>query len=84
MSAILDKMFENLVIYVWHNPNDDDDFGAILVQAHDMDQVYEFTENVSVRHATSFDEFISRLRKAEIPFYIIYDESIQLYIYKGD
>jgi hypothetical protein len=88
MSQILDTMFENLVIYVWYNPADIDqeDFGAILVHAHDMDRIYEYTERDSniVNPATSFDDLLHKLRNAEIPFYIIYNESIQIYVYNKD
>ena len=40
---ILENMFENLVIYVWQNPLDDNDCGAIIIAVKDFDFVQELT-----------------------------------------
>lgn len=79
---ILENMFENLVIYVWQNPLDDDDCGAILIAAKDFNHVQNFSENVSrySRDAKSFNELCDILRSDNISYYNISD-SMHYYQY---
>lgn len=79
---ILENMFENLVIYVWQNPLDDDDCGAILIAAKDFNYVQSLSENLSSRdrYAKSFDDLCGMLWDAEISWYNISD-SMHYYQY---
>lgn len=80
--SILENMFENLVIYVWQNPLDDDDCGAILIAAKDFDYVQSLSENLSSRdrYVKSFDDLCGMLWDAEISWYNISD-SMHYYQY---
>lgn len=75
-------MFENLVVYVWQNPLDDDDCGAILIAASDIGQIQELSENLSSRDklAKSFDDLCGMLWDSEISYYNISD-SMHYYQY---
>lgn len=84
MRDIIDEMFYNLYLYVWHNPLDDEDSGAILIKTQDADKVRRFTENASDEddRATSFIDLTIKLVEAGIPFYEVDDAD--MYIYTGD
>jgi len=79
---ILENMFENLVVYVWQNPLDDDDCGAILIAAQDFSHVQELSENLSSRDrlAKSFDDLCGMLWDSEVSYYNISD-SMHYYQY---
>jgi len=79
---ILENMFENLVVYVWQNPLDDDDCGAILIDVKDFNYVQSLSENISPvdRLVKSFDDLCGILCSDEISYYNISD-SMHYYLY---
>jgi hypothetical protein len=80
--GILGNMFENLVVYVWQNPLDDNDCGAILIAVKDFNYVQSLSENVS-RHtqtARSFHDLCNILRDDDVSYYNISD-SMHYYQY---
>ena len=79
---ILENMFENLVVYVWQNPLDDDDCGAILIAVKDFGYVQSLSENISSRErlAKSFDDLCGILCSDEVTYYNISD-SMHYYQY---
>lgn len=79
---ILENMFENLVVYVWQNPLNDDDCGAILIAAKDFSSIQELSENYcgSEKEAKSFDDLCGLLWDSEISYYNISD-SMHYYQY---
>jgi len=84
-SDILDNMFENLVVYVWYNPNDDDDSGAVFLRASDVDKVREYTDYISDRtKAVSFGDFVVLLQDLEFPFYVLDNWTLEIYVHTGD
>jgi len=84
MSALLESMFDGLVIYVWNNPLNDNDCGAVIISAKNFNEVQEISgEHVSdAPYVESFRDFESALYDAEIPYqdvssnmhYHIYDK----------
>jgi hypothetical protein len=70
MSGLLETMFEGLVIYVWNNPLNDDDCGAIIFRSEDFSEVQEIIgEYPSDKPpAKSFGAFERALDDAEIPY----------------
>jgi len=80
---ILENMFENLVIYVWQNPLDDNDCGAIIIAVKDFDFVQSLRENIhdpGDPDAESFDELCKILKDYEISYYDI-SSSMHYYLY---
>jgi hypothetical protein len=79
---ILENMFENLVVYVWQNPADEDDCGAILIAVKDFAYVQSLSENISSRDrlAKSFDDLCGILCSDEVTYYNISD-SMHYYQY---
>lgn len=80
---ILENMFENLVIYVWQNPLDDNDCGAILIAVKDFNYVQSLSENIhdpGDPDAQSFDQLCCILRNDEVSYYDISD-SMHYYLY---
>jgi len=80
---ILENMFENLVIYVWQNPLNDNDCGAILIAAKDFSYVQSLSENIhdpGEPEAKSFDDLCGILWDTEISYYNISD-SMHYYQY---
>ena len=67
---ILENMFENLVVYVWQNPLDDDDCGAILIAVEDFNYVQSLSENLSSRErlAKSFSDLCDILSNDEVEY----------------
>lgn len=77
---ILETMFNNLVVYVWNNPADDEDCGSLLISSEDLAVVQDLTENLvtSYRQANSFRDLKHLLDLEEIYFFDLTDG---LYIY---
>jgi len=77
---ILETMFNNLVVYVWNNPDDDEDCGSLLINSEDLAVVQDLIENlvVTYRQANSFQDLKHLLDLEEIYFFDLTDG---LYIY---
>jgi hypothetical protein len=71
MSALLESMFDGLVIYVWNNPLNDDDCGAVIISEKNFIEVQEISgEYISDEpYVESFRDFESALYCAEIPYH---------------
>lgn len=81
--SLIHDMFREVLVYVWTNPLDDCDFGAILISLEDFNAVQEYTENCDTRYARqaqSFYDFKERLRNSEIDFVDITD-NVNLYVH---
>jgi hypothetical protein len=80
---ILENMFENLVIYVWQNPLNDNDCGAILIAVEDFSHVQSLSENIhdpGKPDAKSFDELCDILSNDGIAYDDISD-NMHYYFY---
>jgi|WetSurSiteA1Bulk_404760.scaffolds.fasta_scaffold84001_3 hypothetical protein len=80
---ILETMLNNLVVYVWNNPNDDEDYGCLLIGSEDLAVVQDLTENLEslvkrYEQANSFRDLKDLLDLEEISFFDLTDG---LYIY---
>lgn len=80
---ILETMFNNLVVYVWNNPNDNEDCGSLLINSDDLSVVQDLTENPEslvkrYEQANSFQDLKHLLDLEEIYFFDLTDG---LYIY---
>jgi len=77
---ILEAMFNNLIVYVWNNPNDDEDCGSLLISNEDLMVVQDLTENLvtDLEQANSFEDLKQLLDAEEISYFDMRDG---LYIY---
>jgi hypothetical protein len=77
---ILETMFNELVVYVWNNPNDDEDCGSLLINSEDLVVIQDLTENLEsvYRQVNSFRELKHSLDLEEIYYFDLTDG---LYIY---
>jgi hypothetical protein len=81
--SLVNDMFREVLVYVWTNPLDDCDFGAILISLDNFDLVQRYTENCDTRYTRqpqSFYDFKDRLKNDDIDFVDITD-NVQLYVF---
>jgi hypothetical protein len=83
MTGILNEMFENLVVYVWRESDEDDDHKAVLISAKDFQVVQEMTgEYPSEYVVESFGELLDELWDREIPYQNLSD-NIHYHVHKS-
>jgi hypothetical protein len=75
MSALLESMFDGLVIYMWNNPLNDDDCGAVIISAKNFSEVQEISGEYpsDAPPVKSFLDFVNRMYDAEIPYHDVSD-----------
>jgi len=83
MDRIFESMFENLIVYVWLNPVNEEDTGALLIRVDDLRIVQDLTENIcddGFEQAVSFDN-LKRLLQVEDVGYFDITDSLYCYIH---
>lgn len=86
MSALLESMFDGLVIYVWNNPLNSDDCGAVIISAKNFNEVQEISGEHGSADASylikSFWDFKCKLYDVEIPYHDVSD-NMHYHIHSG-
>ena len=81
MSSLVGEMLSGLVVYVWNNPLDDNDLGAVLIKASDFSEVQEISgENIGDSEPGSFLMFLDQLARSDVPYHDI-SENVHMYVY---